>query len=64
MKNKKKIKTLKARIKKLQSIITPNSLTLANKSDPNEKMVFLFDKDFQQNHEITSTKVNNLNTSN
>jgi hypothetical protein len=42
------------RIERLESIITPHSLTLINKQDPNEAMVLICDGEFKSK-KVTKT---------
>lgn len=58
MTKKMKIKTLKKRIKKLESIVQPSSLTIVNSSNPNEKVIFQFDNNvYSAVHQITNNEV-------
>ena len=53
----KEIKKLKKRIKALESIITSNSITLVNSSNPNEKIIIKYENDnFSTLQQTTSTQ--------
>lgn len=45
---------LEKRIQRLEGIITPHSLTLINKQDPNEAMVLICDGEFKSK-KVTTT---------
>lgn len=47
---------MEERLKALEKIVTPNSVTLVNKQDPNEKVILKYDGEF------TSTKITTTET--
>ena len=46
---------LEQRVEALEKIITPNSVTLVNKQDPNEKVILAYDGEFTSK-KITTTE--------
>lgn len=51
-----KCEQLEKRIERLEGVITPNSLTLINKQDENEKIVLSYDGEIRE-QKITTTHV-------
>lgn len=58
-----KCEKLEERIEALEKIITPNSLTLVNKQDENEKVILEYDGEFRSKKQTVSVSEIELGTS-
>lgn len=56
-------KELEKRIEALEKIVTPNSVTLTNKQDANEKVVLEYDGEFRSKKLTTTVSEIELGTS-